>query len=145
MKLTNLSQVWAELQRFGFVGGIGFAVDATVLQTLVSRAHWSPYTARILSFGLAVTVTFVLNRLWTFRHRRTRSKTAVYVRYFLVQVTGALINLLVFYLCLNLVPPLHTWPIFALAVGSAVALFFTFSASRRFVFVDRARTIPHSR
>lgn len=145
MKLTTLSQVWADLQRFGLVGGIGFVVDASVLQILVSQAHWSPYSARGLSFGLAVTVTFALNRLWTFRHRRISSKTAAYARYFLVQGTGALINLAVFYLCLSLVPFLQAWPIVALAIGSAVALLFTFNASRHLVFVDKARTIPQVR
>jgi len=145
VKLTTLSQVWADLQRFGLVGGIGFVVDASALQILVSQAHWSPYSARVLSFGLAVTITFALNRLWTFRHRRISSKMAAYARYFLVQGTGALINLSLFYLCLSLVPSLRAWPIVALAIGSAVALLFTFSASRHLVFVDKARTVPQVR
>lgn len=145
MQLTTLSQVWPDLQRFGLVGGIGFVVDASVLQILVSKVHWSPYSARILSFGLAVTVTFALNRLWTFRHRRISSKTAAYARYLLVQGTGALINLMVFYLCLSLIPSLRAWPILALAIGSGVALLFTFSASRHLVFVDCGKTVQEVR
>lgn len=136
MNLPPVSRIWTDLQRFGVVGGIGFVVDASVLQSLVSMAHWSPYSARVLSFGLAVTVTFILNRLWTFRHRRISSKRTAYTRYFLVQVIGALFNLAVFFVCVSLFPVLHYWPIIALAIGSIIALIFTFTASRHLVFVE---------
>lgn len=135
-----ISRCWVDLQRFGVVGVIGFAVDACILQLLVSMARWSPYSARIISFGLAVTVTFILNRAWTFRHRQVKSTRTAYARYFLIQSIGALINLAVFYVCIFLLPALHRWPVIALAVGSGVAMFFNFAATRRHVFVAHRQT-----
>jgi putative flippase GtrA len=122
-----------EFARFALVGAIGFAVDACVLHGLVAYAGWSPFAARAVSFPVALTATFLLNRAWTFKALRIPPAQA-YGAYVMVQVAGALLNLLVFTLCVLLVPLLYGWPVVALAIGAGVTLFFNFFASRRLVF-----------
>jgi putative flippase GtrA len=121
------------LTRFAVVGAIGFAVDAAVLQLLVSLAGWSPFAARAVSFPAALTATFVLNRAWTFRALRM-SPVRAYGAYGVIQSIGALLNLFVFSICLLAVPALYERPIVALAIGSGVAMLFNFYASRLLVF-----------
>ena len=126
--------VGSEFRRFTVVGAIGFLVDGAVLQALISGAGWSPFTARLVSFPLALSATFWLNRNWTFRHRATASAFRTYGAYTLVQTVGALINFAVFSAGILWIPPLRERPLLALAAGSGVALVFTFSASRMAVF-----------
>lgn len=124
----------AELGRFTVVGAIGFAVEAAVLHALVSKAGWSPFAARLVSFPLAVSATFLLNGAWTFRAAlRTRALRA-FGGYTAIQAIGAMLNFLVYMGLLAVFDRLHGMPVLALALGSAVALVFNFGASRRLVF-----------
>jgi putative flippase GtrA len=119
--------------RFACIGAIGFAVDAAVLQLLVSAGGWSPFAARAVSFPVALTCTFLLNRAWTFRSLRMSAGRA-YGAYGAIQAIGALLNLAVFSFCLLLAPPLYERPVIALGIGALVTLFFNFYASRKLVF-----------
>jgi putative flippase GtrA len=123
----------AELARFAVVGAVGFLVDASVLQSLVSAAGWSPFIARAVSFPVALACTFALNRAWTFRSLRMPMLRA-YGAYSAIQAVGALLNLFVFSVCLLLAPPLYERPLIALGIGAAVSLFFNFYATRSLVF-----------
>ena len=122
-----------KLARFAVIGIVGFGIDASVLHLLVTQAGWSPFTARTLSFPPALTATFLLNRSWTFRALRLPPAQA-YGAYTIIQLVGALLNLLVFFLCVLLVPILYDWPLIPLAIGAGAALVFNFTASRRLVF-----------
>ena len=104
-------------------------------------AGWHPYPARAVSFTCAVTVTWICHRLWVFSERRTPRKGREYVRFVLVQIAGALINLGIFVLCLELVPWMVRWPIVAVILGGLTALMFNFVALGRFVF-NRTPAIP---
>jgi putative flippase GtrA len=125
------------LVSFAVVGGIGFLVDAAVLTLMVNGLGWGPYSARLLSFAVAVTVTWYLNRRWTFASHASVRKKAEYARYFTVQSAGALLNLGIYGLCLETYPLMAAYPVLALAIGSAVALFFNFFAAKYLVFTQR--------
>ena len=51
-------------------GGLAFVVDAGLTQAWVSLMGLDPWTARALSFPVAVTCTWLFNRNFTFRERR---------------------------------------------------------------------------
>lgn len=114
------------------MGLVGFAVDATVLSTLVHVAGWPHYTARALSFLTAVSVTWYLNRHWVFA--RTREPAREYGAYFGVQAVGAAINLGTYAFVIAAVPALARIPVLPLAAGAALALLFNYSAAGRWVF-----------
>ncbi len=120
---------------FIVVGAIGFVVDASVLATLVHGYEWGDYTARAVSFAVAVTVTWYLNRRYAFSAVQTADRKKEYTRYLAVQGSGMAINFLVYSLCIVSSELMDTWPVLALAVGSAVALIFNYAGSRLFVFV----------
>lgn len=126
-------QVW----RFALVGALGFAVDALVLTWLV-RVGWGVYESRWLSFALAVTVTWGLNRRFTFAQRAARNRSREYGRYVAVQGLGALINLGVYAVVLMVWPAFAAWPALALAAGSAVSMVFNFIGARYFAYVPSA-------
>jgi len=128
------------LPGFAVVGAIGFLVDAGILTTLMAGFDMHHYAARAISFPAAVTTTWYLNRRWVFDRRAVRMSGREYMSYVLVQVIGAMINLLVFVAVIELVASLKALPVIPLALGAGVALLFNFGASRRFVFADYERT-----
>jgi putative flippase GtrA len=124
-----------QLTGFIVVGAIGFLIDASVLSFLVLSLKWHYFAARLCSFGIAATVTWVLNRRAVFS--MTQHPRKEYAGYIAVQVFGALVNLGIFVLVIKLIPKLAAWPIVPLACGASLALIFNFVMLRNFVF-DRS-------
>jgi putative flippase GtrA len=67
--------------RFCAVGTVGFVIDAGILQLLVLGIGMSPYLVRIISFLVAASATWLMNRHYTFKveHRATHSEWARYI------------------------------------------------------------------
>jgi len=125
------------LPQFAMVGAVGFAVDATVLNLMIFGAGWGLYSSRVVSFAVAVFATWLLNRLWTFRHRASANKTREYSSYVLIQGIGASLNFAIYSALIYFSPQLAAWPTIPLACGSATAMFFNFFAARHFVYTGK--------
>ena len=95
------------------------------------------YIMRLPSFALAVTVTWWLNRHWTFHATKTQRTRREYTTYLAVQMLGAGINYTVYALVLSALGVSEPHAFWALMAGSAVALLWNFWAMRRFVFTGR--------
>jgi putative flippase GtrA len=122
------------LPGFALVGAVGFLVDASILTALMTGLGFGAYAARAVSFTSAVTVTWYLNRRWVFDRSDVPMSRREYSSYLLVQIIGAMINLGIFVLVIELVPKLKSVPVIPLAIGAGAALLFNFAASSRFVF-----------
>ena len=116
---------------FAFAGGTGFLVDAGSLSLLLWLTPVGPYIARVLSIAIAMAYTWTINRTFTFG-RSDRHVASEGLRYGLVGVMAALVNYGVYSLCLIVWPPL--WPVVAAAIGSGVAMIFSYLGYSRFVF-----------
>jgi peptidoglycan/LPS O-acetylase OafA/YrhL/putative flippase GtrA len=127
-----------QVLRYGLVGGLGFLVDAGLLYALVALGA-NPYGARVASFAAAVTVTWALNRSWTFEQRRRAGAGRSYVGYAVVQVTGALANFLIYTGVLHFLAPTPGNAVLALACGAVVGLAVNFTGAR---LVFTPRTTP---
>lgn len=117
--------------RFSIAGGLGFGIDATVFFALVGWTGTSWWLARVLAFLVAVGATWYLNRRLTFRSRGQAPREMLH--YFFVQSAGCLINYLVFIAAVTTMPD-ERWPILPYLFGSAAALVWNYTLSRRFVF-----------
>lgn len=128
------------IAQFLVAGSVGLGVDAGVLLALAQLAGWQPMRARAASFVSAVSVTWLINRYSTFSDRRAMRAGAFaseYVRYFLTQSMGAIINLAVFWLALRTLPALHRYLLVPLIAGSACALLFNYCVMQYLVFPRR--------
>ena len=61
---------WEQLAKFCVVGASGYVVNLLVYVALLDGANLHYRVAATGSFLVAVTNNSLLNRLWTFRHRR---------------------------------------------------------------------------
>ena len=85
---------WIELAKFTTVGAIGYVVNLTVYTLLLRRADVHYLGAATGSFLVAVTNNYLLNRFWTFRHRRGHFAYQG-LRFFVVALIALSANLLV--------------------------------------------------
>ena len=124
--------------RFCVVGGVGFCLDAVVLQVLVGADGMNPVAARFVSFGCAVLMTFELNRRWAFAGALPQPYLRRLATYLGVQGVGFVFNLGVYSAAYLLLPaPLNT-PVLSLAYASALALLVNFAGARFVVFRRRS-------
>jgi putative flippase GtrA len=58
---------WLQLMRFAIVGAVGYAVNIVTFAVCIGPLSLDYRLAAVISFLVAVTNNFVLNRSWTFR------------------------------------------------------------------------------
>lgn len=119
------------IARFVAVGGAGFVVDATVLGLLLAFTPLDPFTARFISIAVALTVTWQLNRHLTFG-ASSRPVAVEGARYGGIGAATSVVNYLVYALVIWAAPGLS--PLIALAIGSVVAMAFSYLGYSRLVF-----------
>lgn len=120
--------------RFAAIGAVGFVIDGGILTVLDSIYGINLFYARLVSFSVAVTVTWYLNRRLTFASQTPNEPGREWGRYAVVQTIGALLNMGIFFWLIIAFEPLAEWPIAPLAIAASVALVFNFYASRRIAF-----------
>lgn len=126
----------SQLVRFGMVGCVGFAIDASLTLLFHRQLELGEASARVLAFLVAATAGWWLNRRFTFRTQAPVSASS-WLRYVVLTGAGAAINIACY---LAVVHVLGTRPLHLLAgvaVGSVVAMGFNFWVSRRWVFATR--------
>jgi putative flippase GtrA len=123
---------------FVLAATVGFALDAGVLTLLVRGFHWNPWHGRFVSFPLAVTATWLLNRRYAFRGAAEGDRRLEFAGYWAIQLVGAGVNLAVFGLCLRAAPALQRWPFIAVAVSGIAAMVVNFALARTTLYRARA-------
>ena len=84
------------LLRFGLVGLVGMCVDLTTTAAVLLALDTVPEVAKFVGFCLAVAVTFVLNRRFTFATSPNVQNRSAIALYCFGQAVGAVINIVVF-------------------------------------------------
>lgn len=139
---TRLMAIRGEVLRFGMVGLVAFVVDVGLFNLLRYAGEGvlfeKPLTAKIISVGVATTVSFFLNRSWTYSDRGRNSVSREYVTFFVVNGIAMFIAVLCLWFShyiLGLTSPLAD-NISANFVGLALGTLFRFWAYRTFVFPE---------
>jgi putative flippase GtrA len=91
---TRDPENWAQLLRFGLVGGSGYVVNLIAFAILTEAGDLHHIAAAIGAFLVAVTNNFVWNRMWTFRAEAPgRHPAHQGMRFLAVSVVGLGVNL----------------------------------------------------
>lgn len=118
--------------KFLIAGTLGFLTDAGILWAATTKAEIDPYSARLMSFSVALLVTWALNSTFTFKSNQKRSKKQ-FGSYVSVQVSSFGLNYAIYS---GIVWLGWTMPLIALVIASVIAMFYSFSAMNLWVFRD---------
>ena len=115
--------------RFVLVGGVAFVVDAAIVQWLVVGMSLNPYLARVFSFLTAASLTWVLNRRYTFE-AKAQPSSREWLGYLGLMVIGGGVNYATYALLIASVDVVAGQPWLGVAAGSVAGLGVNFFTSR---------------
>lgn len=122
-----------ELRRFAVAGVIGFVVDAGVLYgTLAIGLGY--YAGRIISFLSAASITWLINRNFTFVASSELSLWREWAKYIAAMSGGGSINFAIYSVTIFSLPDIHFLPLIAVALGTLTGMAINFSAAKWWVF-----------
>jgi putative flippase GtrA len=133
-----LRELAFQMFRFGLVGLANAAVDAVVFFTMVAildavapqlGPDWSLIAANTTSFTIAVTCSYILNSLFTFKKRHEELSFRGYLLFAASQVAGFVAHTVTLVVAAKYVP-LPLAKLFGIGVGFVV----NFTLARVFVF-----------
>ena len=122
-----------QILRFLLVGSCGFASDIIVFKLLEYLGGGLIYS-RLGSASVAVTVTWLMNRSYTFRTAGQLKPGLEYLRYVCVQSAGLVINLGTYFLLVLYYDYFAERPLLALWAGGSLAIITNFLGSKLWAF-----------
>jgi putative flippase GtrA len=124
--------VLVQFMKFGTVGTIGFVADTATVYAL--RYSLGLYGAGAAAYIVGATVTWLFNRIWTFRGLGTGPIHQQWARFLMLNLFGFMLNRGTYALLITLVPLCAQQPVFATAAGAIAGMFINFGVSRKLVF-----------
>jgi putative flippase GtrA len=118
--------------RFGLVGVFGFVVDASVVYA--TRFWLGLYVAGLLSFMVAASANWALNRVWTFRGQGSGPAHRQWARFMAANLVGFVLNRGAYVILIATSPLCADKPVLAVAAGAVAGMFANFFLARRLVF-----------
>ncbi|RTR27243.1 GtrA family protein [Shewanella atlantica] len=120
--------------KFLVVGGLSFVFDMLLFLYLSQQLDWSILHARLAAFCVALTLTWLGNRLFTFSHRKRLPKGEQFAMAVILACCAASVNLSVFYLLSELSTPTGITATIYLALGVLAGLVVNWLGSNYLVF-----------
>ncbi len=120
--------------RFSAIGTIGFIIDAGFLQLLVSLTGLNPYISRLFSYLIAATLTWQLNRQYTFPKQADVKFHHQWLCYLGANGIGGLLNYGIYALLIFNSQFIHQHLYLGVAAGAAIGLACNFTLSKHWVF-----------
>lgn len=133
---------FSEIVRFGISGIAGFIVDAGIVALFTQEFEIGPIVAQVIAFTVAVTVTWLINRHWTFAEHASERWLHEWTRYVAANSVGAVVNNGIYAILVLTLAVFAKNPVLAVAAGSMAGIGFNFSSSKLFVFAS-AKSNPH--
>jgi putative flippase GtrA len=118
---------------FGVIGCVGFVVDTLMLYAALSVGS-GLIGGRVISYFCAVTVTWALNRRFTFASRAPAPFFQQWAKFVVFQISGAIVNLGVYAVMVNTSAFCAAHPVLGVAAGSIAGMGVNYVTAQRYVF-----------
>jgi putative flippase GtrA len=126
-----------EFMKFGTIGVVGFGVDWLLTYLGIYGFGWNRYVSGYFAFPFAVSVTWIGNRLFTFKNAEREPMAKQWAKFASVCAVGFVLNRGTYSLLLTFVPLAYAHPVIGLLGGTAAGMFFNFFSSKKLVFKTR--------
>jgi putative flippase GtrA len=118
--------------RFGVIGTLGFVWDTLVVYATAPLVGL--YVAGVISYVVAGTINWLLNRIWTYRHVPHGAMGQQALMFLAVNSVGFAINRGLYFTLIATEPFCRAYPVVPIAIGGVSAMLVNFFLSRRLVF-----------
>jgi putative flippase GtrA len=118
--------------KFGVVGVAGFLIDTAVVYGL--RASLGLYGAGAVSYVVAATGNWVLNRIWTFRGQGSGKAHHQWALFLAANLVGFALNRGTYAVLVTFSALCYAQPVYAVAAGAIAGMFVNFFMARTVVF-----------
>jgi putative flippase GtrA len=137
---SNRSELLRQFFVFGVIGTAGFVVDTSTLYLAMGFMGLDHYSGRVVSWFVAATFTWAMNRRFTFSDSRPPFRQ--WLAFLASNAVGGLVNFGIYAAMVTFMPLVAEHPVIGVAVGAIAGLFFNFSASKYVVFKRHHRATP---
>jgi putative flippase GtrA len=136
-----------EAWRFGIVGAGNLVINFVLFNALALTLFPSgELKANIVATAFATTTSYLMNRGWTFRHRKTSRVPREYILFFLFNAVGLAIELAVMGAAKYGLGLTSLWALnLAKVAGLSLGTVFRFWTYRTFVFAGRPAQVAAAR
>ncbi len=141
--ISAKNKSFLQFGKFFVVGVLNTGLDFAILNFLMRMTGTyegqSILYFNTISFCVAVTNSYLLNKYWTFKDKATADAPGQFVKFVGVSFVGLLFNNSIVYFITTLVDPLFglspvLWANFAKAIAVGVVLAWNFAGYKLFVF-----------
>lgn len=126
-----------QLFRFGVVGVLNTLINLLVLYILTEFFGVYYLVSAIFAFIVAVTNSFILNKIWTFEEKIKHKVYSRYFKFIIISLIALIFNLALLYL---LVEYFKIWYMLAQLIGVVLNLIINFLGNKLWTFKNESKT-----
>jgi len=130
---NNIQQLFI----FAVVGSVGFVIDSLVLLLSLHVLMLGYYIGRILSYLVAASTTWILNRTYTFKVTNKKNIHLEWASFVSINLSGGLVNYGVYAILIWRFATFREFPVLGVALGSLSGLLVNFFFCKKFLYNDR--------
>jgi len=138
-ELMKRKKFYRQFIKFGVVGLTGTLIDLGIYNILALIFGINIYFARTISFILAATNNYILNRRWTFRNKN-KNVAKQFSKFFLISLAGLGLNLIIMKFCQQLVVNVHSEFLklnIPVIIAIVIVLFWNFFINKYWTFKEK--------
>lgn len=124
------SKLFAQIIKFGFVGGTAFIIDAGILFLLTEFCGVHYLISGAISFTVSVIYNYILSIKWVFDAKKDINKTQELAVFIGLSVVGLGINQLFMWLFVDV---MHTYYMLSKIIATAIVMIYNFITRKLFI------------
>ena len=125
------TNIWLQLLRYGFVGGVAFVADYGTLFLLTHYVGIHYLWSAAIAFAIGLTVNYLLSISWVFNKNRSTNPWVEFIVFTLIGVVGLGLNELIMYVATDLMT-LHY--MLSKLISTALVFCWNFFARKLIIF-----------
>jgi len=133
LRLFMRRRVVRQAAKFMTIGLANVFVDWGIYFALTRWIHLDEIPSRIISSSIALTSSYIFNRIWTFQSR-DRAVAQQFVKFIIVNGMGLVWNNLLFAFFIK---TLHIYDLIALVLTTVIVFFWNFGLTKMWAFRDK--------
>lgn len=127
IKLKEITQFF----KFAIVGIVNTIISLSVLFVFTEYFHIYYILSAIFAFIVAVTNSFILNKIWTFKESGKGNTAEKYLKFFTISIIAFLVNLSILYVLTEF---FKIYYLISQIIGTGVSLWINFLGNKLWTF-----------